>query len=225
MKSERAFTLTELLVAMALIGILAALLLTPLRFAKEKAKATHCLNNLKQWGTAAQLFAVEHRDYLPQDGFANPTKSEHFVSGWYIQLPETLGLPPYAEMPWRTNAQADVGKSIWICPSNPRRSNGNNLFHYCLNGLINGTDSTKPAIRLSALSRPSAIVYLFDNKNIPAVHANPNSPGSYVHTNLHNGGAQMNFVDGHAARFRNRDYWDFKIHKARTNNPDIVWVP
>jgi prepilin-type processing-associated H-X9-DG protein len=94
-----------------------------------------------------------------------------------------------------------------------------------LNGLINGTDSTKPAIRLSALSRPSAIVYLFDNKNIPAVHANPNSPGSYVHTNLHNGGAQMNFVDGHAARFRNRDYWDFKIHKARTNNPDIVWVP
>lgn len=225
MKSARAFTLTELLVTIAIIGILAALLLTPLRFAKEKARAVHCLDNLKQWGTAAQLFAGEHRDYLPQDGFGTPTKAEHFINGWYIQLPETLGLPPYLEMPWRTNAQADVGKSIWICPSNPRRSNGTNLFHYCLNGLINGTDPNKRSIRMSELSRPAAIVYLFDSKNLPAVHALSKSPGSFVHTNLHNRGAQFTFVDGHAARFRNRDYWDFKTNRALTNNPNLVWVP
>jgi prepilin-type processing-associated H-X9-DG protein len=48
---------------------------------------------------------------------------------------------------------------------------------------------------------------------------------SYVHTNLHSAGAQFLFLDGHARRFRNADYWDFMEQKGRTNNPSIVWVP
>ena len=50
-----------------------------------------------------------------------------------------LKLPAYESMPWRTNADAGVGRSIFICPGNPRRSTGTNLFHYCLNGFYNGT--------------------------------------------------------------------------------------
>jgi prepilin-type processing-associated H-X9-DG protein len=42
---------------------------------------------------------------------------------------------------------------------------------------------------------------------------------------LHNGAAQFVFLDGHAARFKNTRFWDFKTDKGITNNPALVWNP
>lgn len=218
-KNLRAFTLIELLVVIAIIAILAALLLPALAGAKQKAQATQCLNNLKQWGLATQLYLTDSDDFLPQDGTPNPSDTATNI-GWYIQLPQQLGLPRYHDMPWRTNASAGLTKCIWICPSNPRVSNGKNLFHYCLNQNVNGTGAGNQPIRFSTIRNPSAIVWLFDSKNLPAVGS-----WTFVHTNLHSKGAQFTFLDGHARRFKNSDYWDFSSNKARTNNPGIVWIP
>ena len=218
MKSLRAFTLIELLVVIAIIAILAALLLPALSRAKDTAKAVACRNHLKQWGLATHIYAADHGDFLPPEGAPNPTAADT-NTGWYVQLPLELGLPRYADMAWHTNAQADTGNTVWLCPNNLRRSNGNNLFHYCLNESVNGTGSNNASIRLANVRRPSAVVWLFDSKNLSAV-----GPGSYAHTNLHSGGAQFVFLDGHVQRFKVSAYRDAD-GEVSTNNPELAWSP
>ena len=216
MRRRRAFTLIELLVVIAIIAILASLLLPAIHRAKETAQAAVCLNNLKQWSLATQLFAADNNDLLPKDGTPNGTSVDE---GWYVDLPRVLKIPTYREMPWRINDTIDPGRSLWICPANPRRSNGNNLFHYCLNEHVNGTGSGNQ-IKLSSIREPLRVVWLFDNGKLAAVAQQNN-----VHTNLHNRGAQFTFLDGHAARFRNKEYWDFAKNAGRTNNPSLLWTP
>lgn len=214
--SNGGFTLLELLTVTAVIAVLASMLLPVLAKAKVRARDITCISNLNQWGRATHLYASENNDRLPKDGSPNGLSTE---SGWYIDLARTAGAPAYHGETWRTNAEVSIKPSIWICPSNRRRSNGNNLFHYCLNQHVNGRGSGKQA-DLSDILRPAATVWMFDNGKEAAVAQQNN-----VHTNLHRGGAHFLFLDGHAAHFKAGEYWDPGRGKGITNNPALRWVP
>src|SRR5436309_2501169 len=58
--SRRAFTLIELLVVIAIIAILAAILFPVFAQAREKARGISCLSNMKQLGTAFQMYLQDY---------------------------------------------------------------------------------------------------------------------------------------------------------------------
>ena len=64
-KSDKGFTLIELLVVIAIIAILAAILFPVFAQARDKARQASCLSNLKQLGTAIQLYTDDYDETYP----------------------------------------------------------------------------------------------------------------------------------------------------------------
>lgn len=216
---RRGFTLVEMVAVLGILVVQAALLFPAVGRARSVVRGAGCLHHLRQWGLATQLYATDHDDTLPPEGAPNPGEKDT-RHGWYVQLPQQLGIPPYHDMPWRTNALANPGNPVWLCPANSRRSNGRNLFHFCLNQWVDGTGANEVPIRLSTLEDPARRVWLFDTKNLPAV-----GTWSYVPASLHGNGAQFLFLDGHAARVASKEYWDASRGRAHTNSGVLRWTP
>jgi len=99
-RCNRGFTLIELLVVIAIIGILIALLLPAVQAARESARRTQCVNNLKQFGIAMHNYHDIFKAFPPA-GFQdvndpnNPTGTIN--SGFILDWSEQARLLPYLE--------------------------------------------------------------------------------------------------------------------------------
>src|SRR5262249_19874145 len=139
--SDRAFTLVELLVVIAVIAILAALLLPALARAKEKGKQTYCMNSTRQQALAIFLYAGENSEILPPVPFPDSSRNE---TNW----PDLLN--PYLK-----------SLQVHFCPSDLKAKTNS----YGLNELafVDLTDEDSPAPRkLTAFRHPSQTVMLGD---------------------------------------------------------------
>lgn len=105
----RAFSLVELLVVLAVIGVLASLLLPALLRARFNAKTTICLNQYRQWGVAANVYATDDgKGRFPS--YSLPTNQLSFIEPYVVAHEMVTNMALYG-----------VGVPMWFCPTRPTR--------------------------------------------------------------------------------------------------------
>jgi prepilin-type N-terminal cleavage/methylation domain-containing protein/prepilin-type processing-associated H-X9-DG protein len=91
---RRGFTLVELLVVIAVIGVLVGLLLPAVQAARAAARVTSCINNMRQIGLATHMFADSNHGRFPQNVHAGSGKSWVYSLSPYVEAVEAIRICP-----------------------------------------------------------------------------------------------------------------------------------
>ena len=111
-KFNKGFTLIELLVVIAIIGILAGILLPVLSRARESARKTQCMSNVKQIGMGLIMYANENSEIFPSSTASNPAMASlNLLYDTYISDNKVFNCPSDTTVTAATNAGMSVSTS------------------------------------------------------------------------------------------------------------------
>ncbi|MDX1934057.1 MAG: DUF1559 domain-containing protein [Capsulimonadales bacterium] len=114
---RQGFTLIELLVVIAIIAILAAILFPVFAQAREKARQTSCLSNMKQWATGFMMYVQDYDERFPAQQW-NAWSADCTVQGVAYAWQQVL--QPYAERASENGSRVgnnDQAVKLNLCPS------------------------------------------------------------------------------------------------------------
>jgi prepilin-type N-terminal cleavage/methylation domain-containing protein/prepilin-type processing-associated H-X9-DG protein len=203
MNNRHGFTLIELLVVIAIIALLAAILFPVFAQAREKARQTTCLSNLRQLGTAVQMYVQDYDETLP--GVTDGNAGVGQAGGWMYYTAFPAFDTPRSYDPARSSLFPYVKSTqLFVCPADGdgRRSGNSYAYNGCLiqAPFVVGFNRGRA---LAAIDAPAERALLLEE-------ARDDGPGRYgtddgffnlpvgnVLTTRHQGGSVVLFTDGH----------------------------
>jgi len=213
-----AFTLIEVLVVTAIIGLLAALAVSALGQARARGQSARCANNLRQWGLALQLYMGDYNEYIPRRGQGvMPLMQINRPEDWFNCLPRYLGSQSYSNLVQQGKIpQTGDASSVFIDPS-AKNPGGKYFLPYSMNMYLS------PWIRpeqhkLSEIPKPEQLAFMAD---APGQYAStvPSQLG-YSVIARHADSANVVFVDGRVQSFTG-EYLGCGV--GEPTRPDIRW--
>ncbi len=158
---KRGFTLIELLIVITIIAILAAILFPVFATARDKARQSACVSNMKQLGLAVVQYETDYDEMTP-----------HGSNNWGYGIGWGGSVYPYVR-----------SKQVYVCPSDVSKStiissygyNSNLEYYTSLNG---GTSAVPCPVAENKISAPTRTVMLFE------VQGNVTDPVKYVNCDV-----------------------------------------
>jgi len=207
---RRAFTLIELLVVIAIIAILAAILFPVFAQAREKARQSSCLSNLKQQGTATYMYVQDYDETFPLGLYlsasaAGPCTMTSFAEITPYQKNADIQKCPSDSAALNVNNAIATLTAPPTCPITPTLTVVSYQPNYDLfvfpTSLPNPPFPTKGAVSLAALTYPSDTAVLADaTATLGAIVGDANYP-SLLPTPVqarHTSTANIVYSDSHA---------------------------
>lgn len=228
MRAKSAFTLIELLVVIAIISILAAILFPVFAQAKEAAKKTQCISNLRQNGMAVMMYLSDYDDTYPQSAYGATGNGELPAAGARVYSVFDA-IQPYTK-----------SSEIYICPTDKEAIKWKAILtaigmtpaekiemaSYAFNFALfedpavgPNRYASDPVIGESAIPSPVTTVMFYDSVYTPQgttavapvgytgslLYKNPPTPFNRYNfggRSRHSNGLCVNLADGHAKYFR-----------------------
>jgi prepilin-type N-terminal cleavage/methylation domain-containing protein/prepilin-type processing-associated H-X9-DG protein len=208
---KRGFTLIELLVVIAIIAILAAILFPVFARAREKARQTSCLSNIKQTQLSVLMYAQDYDETFCLASNAN--------GRWFILMEPYLKNEQILVCPSVKTKNPGIGWNIRGGSPDSNAATGlvrQNGMGYHYTPPHNIDTPTGARLSLADIEEPASTVHLGDLSP-------PYGGGvgylvlynkSYL-PDVHNEGANYSFVDGHAKWYNTEAIWGDQICNVR----------
>ena len=205
---KRGFTLIELLVVIAIIAILAAILFPVFAKAREAARATSCKSNLKQLGTAVQMYSQDYDEAYPASWYGTGYAAGTGYTWRIATLPYIKNVQVYYCPSATPSSKTWDGSPAFTANEwNLRNSYGMNQVHWATTApnLLNPFAGRAAA----AITASAETIALAEKQDAIDQVAYQNDTLDYnfgvaepVASRRHSDGSNFLFVDGHVKWFK-----------------------
>jgi len=157
--NERRITMREILIALTIAVVLAAVLAGIFLKQQGEARRVASSHNLQQWGISLNLYLIDNENQLPEVG-QDPVTSEQ-KKAWFNALPPYISQTPLADLPIGKRPRPGV-PSLWIDPSTKTVKSWDPevfFFNYGMNKFLQPVAGTR-SFRIYEINFPANVVFM-----------------------------------------------------------------